>query len=60
MKDKELSRKKELASTKTWQFWCAWFGKNIHDVDFDSTGLKDLEKISHGEFIRRLRKKKNK
>ena len=41
---------------KAWQFWAAWEGFNTEEMDFDDSGLEDLEKISYKEYITRLKR----
>jgi len=40
---------------KSWQFWAVWDGLDADNMDFNSSGLRDLEKISYSEFIKRLK-----
>jgi hypothetical protein len=56
MKDEE-KHKEELKENKTWQYWCTWLGIHIDESGFNEEGLKDLEKISYHEFIKRLKTK---
>jgi hypothetical protein len=39
---------------KSWHFWAVWDGLDVDEINFDDSGLNDLEKISYREFMSRL------
>lgn len=47
----------KIYEKKSWQFWAVWDGLEVENINFDASGLKDLEKISYREFLSRLKKK---
>ena len=54
----KFSRNMEkLYEKKTWKFWAAWEGLNVHNVEFDDEGLGELQKISYSEYNSRLKNK---
>lgn len=48
----------KIYEKKAWQFWAVWEGLKVENLNFDDSGLKELEKISYREFISRLKNKK--
>jgi len=52
----KFSRNMErIYDKKSWQFWAVWDGLDPVSIDFNSDGLKELEKISYSEFMKRLK-----
>ena len=47
----------KIYEKKSWQFWAVWDGLEVENINFDASGLKDLERISYREFLSRLNKK---
>jgi hypothetical protein len=41
---------------KSWQFWAVWDGFDLKNIQFDESGLEDLEKISYKEFMKRVKR----
>lgn len=53
----KFSRNMErIYEKKSWQFWAVWDGLDVEAISFDSSGLKELEKISYREFMTRLKR----
>ena len=52
----KFSRNMEkLYERKTWEFWSAWLGLHIDEIDFDDSGLEVGQQISYNEYIKRLK-----
>ena len=41
---------------KSWQFWAVWDGFDLENIQFDESGLEDLEEISYKEFMKRVKR----
>jgi len=48
----------KLYEKKTWEFWSAWLGRHIDEIDFDDSGLEVGQQISYSEYIKRLKNAK--
>lgn len=55
----KFSRNMEkLYEKKGWRFWAVWDGFDLETIEFDSSGLKDIECITYSEFKKRLKSDK--
>jgi len=56
----KFSRNMEkIYERKNWKFWATWEGYDLDEVEFDDSGLDELQQISYTEFNKRLKKKNN-
>jgi hypothetical protein len=50
----------KLYEKKSWRFWAVWDGYDLETIQFNETGLEEMESITYKEFNSRLKSIKNK